>query len=220
MKRNKILLFLLMMTAWLFAEDAKIIRVMTDGTEIVEYCSADTQKMVIFDSDGNGYRTQDIRGLEKLKHLKVLEFQNLAFLKNYNFLKKISTLEELYFDAVYFSDFSVLSDMTKLKKVEHNGYMPKETIEKIRSEGLDFSFCPDLELFVLDPLKERFDFIPDIRVSSKKVWLRMYNQPITRDKLSKGEQEILKRFLKVTLFLENTASDRGNQFLSKASRKS
>ena len=199
MKRNKILLFLLMMTARLFAEDAKIIRVMTDGTEIVEYCSADTQKMVIFDSDGNGYRTQDIRGLEKLKHLKVLEFQNLAFLKNYNFLKKISTLEELYFDAVYFSDFSVLSDMTKLKKVEHNGYMPKETIEKIRSEGLDFSFCPDLELFVLDPLKERFDFIPDIKVSSKKVWLRMYNQPITRDKLSKREQEILKRFLKVTL---------------------
>lgn len=199
MKRNKILLFLLMMTAWLFAEDVKIIRVMTDGTEIVEYCSADTQKMVIFDSDGNGYRTQDIRGLEKLKHLKVLEFQNLAFLKNYNFLKKISTLEELYFDAVYFSDFSVLSDMTKLKKLEHNGYMPKETIEKIRSEGLDFSFCPDLELFVLDPLKERFDFIPDIRVSSKKVWLRMYNQPITRDKLSKREQEILKRFLKVTL---------------------
>jgi len=199
MKKNKILLFLLMMTAWLFAEDAKIIRVMTDGTEIVEYCSADTEKMVIFDSDGNRYRTQDIRGLEKLKHLKVLEFQNLAFLKNYNFLKKISTLEELYFDAVYFSDFSVLSGMTKLKKVEHNGYMPKETIEKIRSEGLDFSFCPDLELFVLDPLKERFDFIPDIKVSSKKVWLRMYNQPITRDKLSKQEQKILKRFLKVTL---------------------
>ena len=198
MRRNTILLFLLMMTVWSFAEDVKIIRVMTDGTEIAEYCSADTERMVIFDSDGNGYRTQDIRGLEKLKHLKVLEFQNLAFLKNYNFLKKISTLEELYFDAVYFSDFSVLSDMTKLKKVEHNGYMPKETIEKIRSEGLDFSFCPDLELFVLDPLKERFDFIPDIKVSSKKVWLRMYNQPITRDKLSKREQEILKRFLKVT----------------------
>ncbi|EPF26643.1 hypothetical protein HMPREF1221_00827 [Treponema socranskii subsp. paredis ATCC 35535] len=199
MKKNKILLFLLMMTVWSFAEDAKIIRVMTDGTEIVEYCSADTEKMVIFDSDGNGYRTQDIRGLEKLKHLKILEFQNLAFLKNYNFLKKISTLEELYFDAVYFSDFSVLSGMTKLKKVEHNGYMPKETIEKIRSEGLDFSFCPDLELFVLDPLKERFDFIPDIKVSSKKVWLRMYNQPITRAKLSKQEQKILKRFYKVTL---------------------
>ena len=199
MKKNKILLFLLMMTAWLFAEDVKIIRVMTDGTEIAENYCADIESLVIFDSDGNGYRTQDIRGLEKLKRLKVLEFQNLAFLKNYNFLKKISTLEELYFDAVYFSDFSVLSDMTKLKKVEHNGYMPKETIEKIRSEGLDFSFCPDLELFVLDPLKERFDFIPDIRVSSKKVWLRMYNQPITRDKLSKREQEILKRFLKVTL---------------------
>ena len=209
-----------MMTVWSFAEDVKIIRVMTDGTEVVEYCSADTEKMVIFDSDGNRYRTQDIRGLEKLQHLKILEFQNLAFLKNYNFLKKISTLEELYFDAVYFSDFSVLSGMTKLKKVEHNGYMPKETIEKIRSEGLDFSFCPDLELFVLDPLKERFDFIPDIKVSSKKVWLRMYNQPITRDKLSKREQEILKRFLKVTLFLESAASDRGNQFLSKTSRKS
>ena len=220
MKKNGVLLFLFITAVWLFAEDAKIIRLMTDGTEIVEYCSADTEKMVIFDSDGNRYRTQDIRGLEKLQHLKILEFQNLAFLKNYHFLKKISTLEELYFDAVYFSDFSVLSGMTKLKKVEHTGYMPKETIEKIRSEGLDFSFCPDLELFVLDPLKERFDFIPDIKVSSKKVWLRMYNQPITRDKLSKQEQKILKRFLKVTLFLESAVSDCGNQFLSKASRKS
>ena len=220
MKKNTILLFLLMMTVWSFAEDVKIIRVMTDGTEVVEYCSADTEKMVIFDSDGNRYRTQDIRGLEKLKHLKVLVFQTLPFLKNYDFLKEVSTVEELYFGSVHFSDFSVLSGMTKLKKVEHNGYMPKESIEKIRSEGLDFSFCPDLELFVLDPLKERFDFIPDIKVSSKKVWLRMYNQPITRDKLSKREQEILKRFLKVTLFLENTASDCGNQFLSKARRKS
>ena len=135
--------------------------------------------------------------------------------------KEVLTIEELYFGSVHFSDFSVLSGMTKLKKVEHTGYMPKESIEKIRSEGLDFSFCPDLELFVLDPLKERFDFIPDIKVSSKKVWLRMYNQPITRDKLSKREQEILKSFfLKVTLFLENTASDRGNQFLAKTCRKS
>ncbi|MGI0530181.1 hypothetical protein [Treponema socranskii] len=220
MKKNTILLFLLMMTVWSFAEDVKIIRVMTDGTEVVEYCSADTEKMVIFDSDGNRYRTQDIRGLEKLKHLKILEFQTLPFLKNYDFLKELSTVEELYFGSVHFSDFSVLSGMTKLKVCEYHGYMPKETIEKIRFEGLDFSFCPDLELFVLDPLKERFDFIPDIKVSSKKVWLRMYNQPITRDKLSKQEQKILKRFLKVTLFLESAVSDCGNQFLSKASRKS
>ena len=220
MKKNKILLFLLMMTVWSFAEDVKIIKVMTDGTEVAEYYSADIESLVIFDSDSNGYRTQGVRGLEKLKHLKILEFQTLPFLKNYDFLKELSTVEELYFGSVHFSDFSVLSGMTKLKVCEYHGYMPKESIEKIRSEGLDFSFCPDLELFVLDPLKERFDFIPDIKVSSKKVWLRMYNQPITRDKLSKGEQEILKRFLKVPLFLESAVSDCGNQFLSKASRKS
>ena len=143
MKRNKILLFLLMMTVWSFAEDVKIIRVMTDGTEVAKYYSADIESLVIFDSDSNGYRTQGVRGLEKLKHLKILEFQTLPFLKNYDFLKELSTVEELYFGSVHFSDFSVLSGMTKLKKVEHTGYMPKETIEKIRSEGLDFSFCPD-----------------------------------------------------------------------------
>ena len=90
---------------------------MTDGTEIVEYCSADTQKMVIFDSDGNGYRTQDIRGLEKLKHLKVLEFQNLAFLKNYNFLKKITSVEELYFGSVHFRFFRFI----RYDKIEKSG---------------------------------------------------------------------------------------------------
>ncbi|MGI5174494.1 hypothetical protein H0R92_12965 [Treponema sp. OMZ 840] len=205
MKKNVMLLFLVIMAVWAFAEDVKIIRVMTDGTEIAEYYPADIERLVIFDSDSNRYRTQDIRGLEKLKNLKVLEFQTLAFLTNYNFLKKLSSVEEVYFGSVHFADFSVLSGMTKLKKVEYNGYIPRERIEKIRSEGLDFSFCPDLELLVLDPLKERFDFIPDIKVSSKKVWLRMYNQPITRDKLSKREQKILKRFLKVTLFLEKAA---------------
>ncbi|MGI5174672.1 hypothetical protein H0R92_13880 [Treponema sp. OMZ 840] len=205
MKKNRVLLFLLMMTMWSFAEDVKIIRVMTDGREVAEYYPADTETLTIFDSASNGYRTLDIRGLENLKNLKVLDFQKLAFLKNYDFLKEVSTVEELYFGSVHFSDFSVLSGMTKLKVCEYHGYMPKETIEKIRSEGLDFSFCPDLELFVLEPLKERFDFIPDIKVSSKKVWLRMYSQPITRDKLSKREQKILKRFLKVTLFLEKAA---------------
>ena len=82
MKKNTILLFLLMMTVWSFAEEVKIIRVMTDGTEVAKYYSADIESLVIFDSDSNGYRTQDIRGLEKLKHLKVLVFQTLPFLKN------------------------------------------------------------------------------------------------------------------------------------------
>ena len=82
MKKNTILLFLLMMTVWSFAEEVKIIRVMTDGTEVAKYYSADIESLVIFDSDSNGYRTQGVRGLEKLKHLKILEFQTLPFLKN------------------------------------------------------------------------------------------------------------------------------------------
>ena len=202
MKKNRVLLFLLMMTMWSFAEDVKIIRVMTDGREVAEYYPADTETLTIFDSASNGYRTQDIRGLENLKNLKVLDFQKLAFLKNYNFLKKITSVEELYFGSVHFSDFSVLSGMTKLKKLEHHGYISKETIEQIYSKGLDFSFCPDLELLVLEPVKEYFDFIPDIKVSSKKIWLRMYNQPITRNKLNKREKKIIELFLKVTLFRE------------------
>lgn len=200
MKKNRVLLFLLMMTMWSFAEDVKIIRVMTDGREVSEYYPADTETLTIFDSASNGYRTQDIRGLENLKNLKVLDFQKLAFLKNYNFLKKITSVEELYFGSVH---FSVLSGMTKLKKLEHHGYISKEIIEQIYSKGLDFSFCPDLELLVLEPVKECFDFIPDIKVSSKKIWLRMYNQPITRNKLNKREKKIIERFLKVTLFHEN-----------------
>ena len=196
MKKNRVLLFLLMMTMWSFAEDVKIIRVMTDGREVAEYYPADTEALTIFDSASNGYRTLDIRGLENLKNLKVLDFQKLAF------LKKITSVEELYFGSVHFSDFSVLSGMTKLKKLEHHGYISKETIEQIYSQGLDFSFCPDLELLVLEPVKECFDFIPDIKVSSKKIWLRMYNQPITRNKLNKREKKIIERFLKVTLFRE------------------
>ena len=203
MKKNGVLLFLLMMTMWSFAEDVKIIRVMTDGREVAEYYPADTETLTIFDSASNGYRTLDIRGLENLKNLKVLDFQKLAFLKNYNFLKKITRVEELYFGSVHFSDFSVLSGMTKLKKLEHHGYISKETIEQIYSQGLDFSFCPNLELLTLDPWERYFEFVPDIKVSSDKVWLRMENQPVTRNRMSKREKKIIERFLKVTLFHEN-----------------
>ena len=202
MKKNRVLLFLLMMTMWSFAEDVKITQVMTDGTEVVKYYPADIEKIVIFDSYKNSYQTQEIRGLENLKNLKVLEFQTLPSLKNYNFLKEMTSVEDLYFDRVYFSDFSLLTNMTKLKAFKHRGYIANESVEKIYSEGLDFSFCPDLELLVLEPVKECFDFIPDIKVSSKKIWLRMYNQPITRNKLNKREKKIIERFLKVTLFRE------------------
>ena len=203
MKKNRVLLFLLMMTMWSFAEDVKIIRVMTDGREVSEYYPADTETLTIFDSASNGYRTLDIRGLENLKNLKVLEFQTLPSLKNYNFLKEMTSVEDLYFDRVYFSDFSLLTNMTKLKAFKHRGYIANESVEKIYSAGLDFSFCPNLELLTLDPWERYFEFVPDIKVSSDKVWLRMENQPVTRNRMSKREKKIIERFLKVTLFHEN-----------------
>ena len=202
MKKSKILLFLLMMTMWSFAEDVKITQVMTDGTEVVKYYPADIEKIVIFDSYKNSYQTQEIRGLENLKNLKVLEFQTLPSLKNYNFLKEMTSVEDLYFDRVYFSDFSLLTNMTKLKAFKHRGYIANESVEKIYSEGLDFSFCPNLELLTLDPWEKYFEFVPDIKVSSDKVWLRMENQPVTRNRMSKREKKIIERFLKVTLFRE------------------
>ena len=203
MKKSKILLFLLMMTMWSFAEDVKITQVMTDGTEVVKYYPVDIEKIVIFDSYKNSYQTQEIRGLENLKNLKVLEFQTLPSLKNYNFLKEMTSVEDLYFDRVYFSDFSLLTNMTKLKAFKHRGYIANESVEKIYSEGLDFSFCPNLELLTLDPWERYFEFVPDIKVSSDKVWLRMENQPVTRNRMSKREKKIIERFLKVTLFHEN-----------------
>ena len=203
MKKSKILLFLLMMTMWSFAEDVKITQVMTDGTEVVKYYPADIEKIVIFDSYKNSYQTQEIRGLENLKNLKVLEFQTLPSLKNYNFLKEMTSVEDLYFDRVYFSDFSLLTNMTKLKAFKHRGYIANESVEKIYSEGLDFSFCPNLELLTLDPWERYFEFVPDIKVSSDKVWLRMENQPVTCNRMSKREKKIIERFLKVTLFHEN-----------------
>ena len=203
MKKSKILLFLLMMTMWSFAEDVKITQVMTDGTEVVKYYPADIEKIVIFDSYKNSYQTQEIKGLENLKNLKVLEFQTLPSLKNYNFLKEMTSVEDLYFDLVYFSDFSLLTNMTKLKAFKHRGYITNESVEKIYSEGLDFSFCPNLELLTLDPWERYFEFVPDIKVSSDKVWLRMENQPVTRNRMSKREKKIIERFLKVTLFHEN-----------------
>lgn len=85
--------------------------------------------------------------------------------------------------------------MKNLKILKLSEYISKDGIEKIKKNGLDFTFCPNLEKLTLEPILERFYFIPDIKISSKKAELYMHSQNIKT--VSKEENAILARFVKI-----------------------
>lgn len=129
---------------------------MTDGREVSEYYPADTETLTIFDSASNGYRTQDIRGLENLKNLKVLDFQKLAFLKNYNFLKKITSVEELYFWFGTFFRFFRFIRYDKIKKTRTSWLYIERNYRTDIFKRLGFFFLPGFRITRFRACKRMF----------------------------------------------------------------
>lgn len=179
--------------------DAKIAieLIMTDGSKVYKYYPESTEYISLSALYESGYRIKSVQGLEKLKNLKTLSYgPKLHDIENCDFLKPLTTLENLYLPYARIDDFSILSEMKNLKELNFQGYITKEGIEKIKKNGLDFTFCPKLEKLTLDPLSEKFYFIPDIKISSKKTELFMSEQNI---KTVSKEEAVLTRFIRVRL---------------------
>lgn len=150
------------------SSEVTITRIMINGQSFTERYSENLQQLVIFDSAKNRYKTKTIEGLEKFKNLKVLEFQNLKFLENYNFLINVSSCEKLYISTGPYFDFHILKNMKHLKILEFYGNITESDIAYIKINGIDLSFLPDLESFVFDPFNIKLDFTPKILYAEKK----------------------------------------------------
>lgn len=117
MKFWNCLIFLLVGTFCMYAQETVITYINTDGSETSEVVSQDISKLEIF----GGY-IYEIRGLEKLTNLKTLNIEYGGFLeKDLSFLKDLKTVEVLILQTqdVYNTDF--LSGWTNLKAVIFQG---------------------------------------------------------------------------------------------------
>ena len=168
------------------AQVVRLSRVQANGTTIIQSIPENTTSLVLFDSDANGYHTKSFYGLEKLKNLKILEFQTLAFLKEYNFLRAVTVPEELYIAGGVFNDFSVINNMHHLRVFDMSAAMSKSAAEKLKKDGCDFSDYAELQKIVFEPVirgknisgYERFGTVPRFTVIPGKVSLQITNDGI------------------------------------------
>lgn len=166
MKHKIFLLSLLFLSFIACSQEIKLIRIMVDGSSVADKYLADTETLVVYDSEKNGYRTENIKGLEKFRNLKIVEFQNLAFLKNYDFLRELKNCKKLYICTGHYFDFHILQNLTDLEYLEFSGFISDEEIDKIRKEGLDVSFLPNLKMLFFHPMNAKINFDINIKYAN------------------------------------------------------
>ena len=143
--RTNVCIALLFLAAGLMpAKEIKIMRLFADGSFAAEYYPEETEKLVLYDSDGNGCRTVGFDGIEQLRFLKFLELHNMP-IESYLFVEKLNRLEELHIVCCSLADAQPLLSLKSLRFLEAAAYIPQDIAKEIQEKGLDFSQCKDLE---------------------------------------------------------------------------
>ena len=154
MKKNIFLFILFTLSFFLFSASntVTLININIDGSENILSYPSDTKKLVFFNGDSKPYKTTKLEGLEKLKELEVLRFYNLAFVKDYSFLKDVSkTCKELSFSGCQFYGFDNISHLTNLEEIVIDGcYWTKEQYNTLVKTGIDLSCFPKIKSFSIE----------------------------------------------------------------------
>ena len=167
--KHTFLIFVFMFCAFVgCSQEVELVRIMTDGSTVITKYSVDTETLVIYDSADNGYKTKNIQGLEGFRKLNALEFQNLAFLENYDFLRDLKRCTQLYICTGPFFDFSILENVTDLEYIEFSGYISDLEVLKLKENGLDVSSLKNLNRIAIYPMNVKIDFDIEIKYFTKK----------------------------------------------------
>jgi len=87
---------------------------------------------------GSGSNIAEIIGLEQFKNLKELWIGMTPQIKDYNFLRKLNTLEILVFQDITFSDIDFLYDMSSLKILIFQGCRINKRIDASKFPNLEY----------------------------------------------------------------------------------
>lgn len=151
MKKNLFLFILITFTCFLISSTntVTLININEDGSENLLSYPADTKEFIFFNGDSKPYKTTKLKGLEKLKELEVLRFYNLAFVKDYSFLKDVSkTCKELVLSGCDFYGFDNISHLTNLEEIVIDGCdWTEEQYNALVKTGIDLSGFPKIKSF-------------------------------------------------------------------------
>lgn len=171
--RTNVFIVLFFLTANLMsAKEIKITRLFEDDSFAIEYYPEETEKLILYDSDGNRYRTVGFDGIGQLHFLKFLELHNMP-IKNYLFLERLSNLEELHIICCSLDDIQPLLSLKLLRFLEVAAYIPQEIAKKIQENGLDFSQCKNLEHLEFISIAYPFEQAPPFKTAGtnmKIIW--------------------------------------------------
>jgi len=112
---KKIIFFLLIITTVFMLDAVEITFRYFDGTIITRQYDPNTE-MLRF-TLGTGRNIVEILGLEQFKNLRELWLGMTAFMESYDFLKKLTTLEVLVFQDIYFSNIDFIYSLSSLRKL-------------------------------------------------------------------------------------------------------
>ncbi len=109
-----------------------------DGSSEIRHYASNTRTIKF--NYALGRNTIEIAGLEQLKNLKELWLGMTTFIKNYDFLKKLNTLEILVFQDARLSEINFIYDITSIRRLIFQGC-------SINNLKIDISRLSNLEYF-------------------------------------------------------------------------
>jgi Leucine-rich repeat (LRR) protein len=114
MKEWAVLFLLFLVVCHLNASELTILD--NDGTiERIDYDDSITE--LLFSKS----KATAISGLGHFKQLRKIVFQRAPYIKNFNFLRELNSLEELVFEVVYIDDVSFIYSLPSLKRLVFHG---------------------------------------------------------------------------------------------------
>ena len=109
-----------------------------NGASELRYYSGDTENLKFLLGTARNGGIIEIIGLENFPNLKELWFGMTAFINDYDFLKKLNTIEVLVFQDIRFSNIDFLYNLASLKRVVFQSC-------RIANNKIDASKLPNLE---------------------------------------------------------------------------
>jgi len=107
-----------------------------DGTSKVEHYDEHTE--ILSFTYGYGKNIIEITGLEKFGNLRELWLGMTSQIKDYNFLRKLNTIEVLVFQDITFSNIDFIYDMISLKRLIFQSCKINKEINAAKLPNLEY----------------------------------------------------------------------------------
>lgn len=217
MKKNILILFFLI-SGFLFAESINI-KITTTEDKTFDYEVDDNTsiftitKKILPEQETDGiYGIKKIEGFNQLKNLKIIRIKNIDIIDNYDFLKEIPNLRELYISTTIITDIKFIENLYSLELLDFEPFIYDEDLETLRNSTINLENLELLKAIIfsttiltIDNYYEEFNCIPKFINVKNKPYLDLGNNGITS--VNDNEIDILSQFSEVNLWPNPILSD-------------